>query len=168
MITLYESILSSTKSGRAKFVFEEFISALNKINGITKMQTFGSYVHFPKGFTPDSLYSEPCFEYIWTSDDDRNKIMNILDDFFKIGYKTVRKKITDLTEIPDFVIKRYKADQKFYIDEKILFKLNEYFVCLEISTPTELNRDKRSQLLVSFFNENKRCVNRNIIKLLER
>ena len=167
MITLYESILSSTKSGRSKFVFTEFINALNKINGITKMQTIGSYIHFPKGFIPDSLHAEPCFEYLWTSDEDGNKIKAILDDFFKIGYKTIRGKITDLTEIPDFVIKRYKADQKFYIDEKILFKLNEYFVCLEISTPTELNRDKRCQLLVSFFDENKRCVNRDIIKLLD-
>ena len=168
MISLYESILSSTKSGRSKFVFTEFISALNKINGITKMKTIGSYIHFPKVFIQDTLYSDPCFDYIWTSDDDKNKIMNILDDFFKTGYKTVRKKITDLLDIPDFGIKRYKSDQKFYIVEKILFKLNEYFVCLEISTPTELNRDKRSRLLVSFFNENEKCVNRDIIKLLER
>ena len=167
MISLYESILSSTKSGRSKFVFTEFISALNKINGITKMQTIGSYIHFPKGFIPDSLHAEPCFEYLWTSADDTDKIDAIIDDFFKIGYKTIRGKITDLKDIPDFGIKRSRTDQKFYIVETLVFKLNEYFVCLKISIPTELNRDKRCQLLVAFFNENKRCVNKDIINLLD-
>lgn len=167
MITLYESILSSTKSGRSKFVFTEFINALNQINGITKMQTIGSYIHFPKGFIPDSLHAEPCFEYLWTSDDDGNKIMTILEDFFKIGYKPIRKKITGLQDLSDFGIKRYKADQKFYIVETILFKLNENTVCLKKTKPTELNRDKTCQLLVSFFNENKRCVNKDIINLLD-
>ena len=166
MITLYESILSSTKSGRSKFVFTEFINALNKINGIAKMQTIGSYIHFPKGFIPDSLHAEPCFEYLWTSEDDTNNIRTILDDFFKIGYKPIRKKFTDLRDIPDFVIKKSVSDQKFYIVETLIFKLNENFVCLKISMPTELNRDKRCQLLVSFFNENKRCVNKDIINLL--
>lgn len=56
------------------------------------MRRIVSQIIFPKGFVPDSLYAEPCFDYIWNSDDDGNKIMNILDDFFKIGYKTVRKK----------------------------------------------------------------------------
>ena len=167
MITLYESILSSTKSGRSKFVFTEFINALNKINEITKLQTIGSYIHFPKGFIPDSLHAEPCFEYLWTSDEDGNKIKAILDDFFKIGYKTIRGKITDFKDIPEFGIKRSKLDQKFYIVETLVFKLDKYFVCLKITTPTELNRDKRCQLLVSFFDENKRCVNRDIIKLLD-
>lgn len=167
MITLYESILSSTKSGRSKFVFSEFISALNKINIITEMKKMGSYIYFPKGFVPDSLYADPVFEYAWDSDNDGNKIKNILDDFFKIGYKTIRGKITDLKDIPDFRIKKSKSDQKFYIVETLVFKLNEYFVCLKISIPTELNRDKRCQLLVAFFNENKRCVNRDIINLLD-
>lgn len=168
MITLYESILSSTKSGRSKFVFNEFISALNKINGITKMRRIVSQIRFPKGFIPESLFAEQCFDYIWNSEDETNKINTILDDFFKIGYKAVRKKITDFKDIPDFGIKRYKSDQKFYIIETILFKLNEYFVCLKISMPTELNRiDKRCQLLVALFNENKRSVNKDIINLLD-
>ena len=91
----------------------------------------------------------------------------ILDNFFKIGYKTVRNKFTDLQDIPDFVIKKFKADQKFYIVETFIFKLNENFVCLKLSIPTELNRDKdkKCQLLVSFFND-KRCVNKDIINLL--
>lgn len=168
MITLYESILSSTKSGKSKVVFTEFISALNKINGITKMQTMNSYIHFPKGFTPDTLFGDYCPTYSWTSDDDTNKIRTILDDFFKIGYKTVRNKFTDLQEIPDFVVKKYKADQKFYIVETFIFKLNENFVCLKLSIPTGWNIDKNKsyQLLVSFFDKNKRCVNKDIIKLL--
>ena len=167
MITLYESILNSTKSGKSKVVFMEFISALNKINGITKMQTINSYIHFPKGFTPDTLFGDSCPTYSWTSDDDTNKIRTILDNFFKIGYKTVRNKFTDLQDIPDFVIKKFKADQKFYIVETFIFKLNENFVCLKLSIPTELNKDKdkKCQLLVSFFN-NKRCVNKDIINLL--
>ena len=167
MITLYESILNSTKSGKSKVVFMEFISALNKINGITKMQTINSYIHFPKGFTPDTLFGDSCPTYSWTSDDDTNKIRTILDNFFKIGYKTVRNKFTDLQDIPDFVIKKIKADQKFYIVETFIFKLNENFVCLKLSIPTELNKDKdkKCQLLVSFFND-KRCVNKDIINLL--
>jgi hypothetical protein len=168
MVSLYESILSSTKAGRAKFVFEEFISALYKINGITKMQTINSYIHFPKGFTPDTLFGDSCPTYSWTSDDDTNKIRTILDDFFKIGYKQVRKKFTDLREIPDFVIKKSVSDQKFYIVETFIFKLNENFVWLELAIPTELNKDKdkKCHLFVSFFNENKRCVNKDIINLL--
>lgn len=166
MITLYESILSSTKSGRSKFVFTEFINALNKINGITKLKRIVSQIHFPKGFVPDALYAEPCFEYLWTTEDETNKIMGILDDFFKIGYKTVRKKMTDFQDIPDFGIKRSKSDQKFYIVETILFKLDKYFVCLKISIPTELNRDKRCQLIVALFNENKRSANNEILNLL--
>jgi hypothetical protein len=166
MITLYESILSSTKSGKSKIVFPEFINALNKINGITKMEIISSYIQFPKGFIPDSLYAEPCFEYLWTTDDETNKIMGILDDFFKIGYKTVRKKMTDFQEIPEFGIKRSKLDQKFYIVETLVFKLDKYFVCLKISTPTELNRDKRCQLIVALFNDDKKCVNKDIINLL--
>lgn len=167
MVTLYESILNSTKAGKTKVVFLEFINALNKINGITKMQTINSYIHFPKGFTPDTLFGDSCPTYSWTSDDDTNKIRTILDNFFKIGYKTVRNKFTDLQDIPDFVIKKFKADQKFYIVETFIFKLNENFVCLKLSIPTELNRDKdkKCQLLVSFFND-KRCVNKDIINLL--
>ena len=168
MISLYESILSSTKSGRSKFVFTEFINALNKINGITKLKRIVSQIHFPKGFVPDALYAEPCFEYLWTSDDDGNKIKTILDDFFKIGYKTIRGKITDLKDIPDFGIKRSRLDQKFYIVETLVFKLDKYFVCLKISTPTELNRDKRCQLIVALFNNDKRksSANNEILNLL--
>jgi hypothetical protein len=168
MISLYESILSSTKSGRSNFVFTEFIKALNKINGITKLKRIVSQIHFPKGFVPDALYAEPCFEYLWTTEDETNKIMGILDDFFKIGYKTVRKKMTDFQEIPDFGIKRSKLDQKFYIVETLVFKLDKYFVCLKISTPTELNRDKRCQLIVALFNDDKRksSANNEILNLL--
>lgn len=167
MITLYESILNSTKAGKTKIVFLEFINALNKISRITKMQSINSYIHFPKGFTPDTLFGDSCPTYSWTSDDDTNKIRTILDDFFKLGYKTVRNKFTDLQDIPDFVVKKYKTDQKFYIVETLIFKLNEYFVCLKISIPTGLNRDKNKscQLLVSFFND-KGCVNKDIINLL--
>ena len=86
-----------------------------------------------------------------------------------MGYNPVRKKITDLLDIPNFVIKRYKSDQKFYIIETILFKLNEYFVCLKISRPTEIIRvkDESCKLLVSFFNKDKKCVNKDIINLLD-
>ena len=83
MISLYESILSSTNSGRSKFVFTEFINALNKINGITKKRRIVNIIHFPKGFVPDSVIAESCIYYSWKSEEDGNKIMNILDDFFK-------------------------------------------------------------------------------------
>lgn len=169
MILLYESILSSTNSGRSKFVFTEFINALNKINGITKMRRITNFINFPKGFVPDSIITDSCIYYSWKSEEDGNKIMKIFDDFFKIGYNTVRKKITDLLDIPNFVIKRYKSDQKFYIIETILFKLNEYFVCLKISRPTEIIRvkDETCKLYVAFFNKDKKCVNKDIINLLD-
>ena len=169
MKTLYESILSSTNSGRSKFVFTEFINALNKINEITKKRRIVNKIQFPKGFKPDFIITENCIYYSWKSEEDGNKIMNVLDDFFKIGYKPVRKKITDLLDIPDFVIKRYKSDQRFYIIETILFKLDEYFVCLKISRPTEIIRvkDETCRLQVAFFNKDKRCVNKDIINLLD-
>ena len=169
MITLYESILSTTKSGKAQIILPEFISALNKINGITKMQTMNSYLHFPKGFVPDSLYADACPTYSWISDDDTNKIRTIIDEFFeKIGYKPIRKRFTALKEIPDFVIKRSNLLQGFYNVETLVFKLNENFVYLKISIPTEFNkdRDKRCQLLVAFFNENRKCVNKDFVNLL--
>ena len=59
MITLYESILSSTKSGKASTVLPDLIDAINSISDLKDVSvTFSDrFIQLPKTFTKKEIYS---------------------------------------------------------------------------------------------------------------
>lgn len=59
MISLYESILSSTKSGKTSTVLPDLIDAINSISDLKDVSvTFSDrFIQLPKTFTKNDIFS---------------------------------------------------------------------------------------------------------------
>ena len=99
MITLYESILSSTKSGKAHTVLPDLIEAINGINGLKDVSIIFSdrFIQLPKTFTKTELYSHDSAITFSFKGSTRTTVWKYIKHFFtKYDYK---EKYTHLTEI---------------------------------------------------------------------
>ena len=99
MISLYESILSSTKSGKASTVLPDLIDAINSINDLKDVSVIFSdrFIQIPKSFTKNEIYSSDSAITFSFKGSTRTTVWKYIKHFFtKHDYK---EKYTHLTEI---------------------------------------------------------------------
>lgn len=104
MISLYESILSSTKSGKASTVLPDLIDAINSINDLKDVSvTFSDrFIQLPKSFTKSDFYSRDNAITFSFKGSTRTTVWKYIKHFFtKHSYKEKYTHLTSLSGIKD-------------------------------------------------------------------
>ena len=104
MITLYETILSSTKSGKASTVLPDLIDAINSISDLKDVSvTFSDrFIQLPKSFTKNEIYSRDSAITFSFKGSTRTTVWKYIKHFFtKHDYKEKYTHLTSITGIKD-------------------------------------------------------------------
>lgn len=104
MITLYESILSSTKSGKASTVLPDLIDAINSISNLKDVSVIFSdrFIQLPKSFTKSDFYSRDSAITFSFKGSTRTTVWKYIKHFFtKHSYKEKYTHLTSLSGIKD-------------------------------------------------------------------
>lgn len=104
MITLYESILSSTKSGKASTVLPDLIDAIKSINDLKDVSVIFSdrFIQLPKTFTKNEFYSHDNAITFSFKGSTRTTVWKYIKHFFtKHNYKEKYTHLTSLSGIKD-------------------------------------------------------------------
>ena len=139
MITLYESILSSTKSGKASTVLPDLIDAINSINNLKDVSvTFSDrFIQLPKTFTKTDFYSRDNAITFSFKGSTRTTVWKYIKKFFtKHDYK---EKYTHLTEVSGIKDNQVLVSQEETfsnnIEEYILvyiFKIENLYIVINL------------------------------------
>lgn len=104
MITLYESILSSTKSGKASTVLPDLIDAIISINDLKDVSVIFSdrFIQLPKSFTKSDFYSKDSAITFSFKGSTKITVWKYIKHFFtKHSYKEKYTHLTSLSGIKD-------------------------------------------------------------------
>lgn len=102
MISLYESILSSTKSGKASTVLPDLIDAISSISDLKDVSvTFSDrFIQLPKSFTKNEIYSRDSAITFSFKGSTRTTVWKYIKHFFtKHSYKEKYTQLISLSGI---------------------------------------------------------------------
>ena len=104
MISLYETILSSTKSGKASTVLPDLIDAISSISDLKDVSvTFSDrFIQLPKSFTKNEIYSRDSAITFSFKGSTKITVWKYIKHFFtKHNYKEKYTHLTSLSGIKD-------------------------------------------------------------------
>jgi hypothetical protein len=139
MVTLYESILSSTKSGKASTVLPDLIDAISSISDLKDVSvTFSDrFIQLPKSFTKNEIYSSDNAITFSFKGSTKIAVWKYIKHFFtKHNYKEKYTHLTSLSGIKDnqvLVTQEYtfSNNQEEYILVYI-FKIENLYIIINL------------------------------------
>lgn len=139
MVTLYESILSSTKSGKASTVLPDLIGAINSINNLRDVSVAFSdrFIQLPKTFKNNEIYSGDSAITFSFKGSTRTTVWKYIKKFFTThSYKEKYTQLVSLSGIKnnDVLVSQedtFISNQEEYILVYI-FKIENSYIVLNL------------------------------------
>lgn len=139
MISLYESILSSTKSGKASTVLPDLIDAISSISDLKDVSvTFSDrFIQLPKTFTKNEIYSGDSAITFSFKGSTRTTVWKYIKHFFtKHNYKEKYTQLISLSSIKNNDVLVSQEDTfSNNLEEYILvyiFKIENLYIVLNL------------------------------------
>lgn len=140
MITLYESILSSTKSGKASTVVPDLIDAFIGIRKLKDVSTIFSdrFIQLPKTFEKDEIYSANNAITFSFKGATRTTVWKYIKHFFtKYNYKEKYTHLISLSGIKDnqvLVSQEYTfSNNQEYYTLVYIFKIENSYIVINLN-----------------------------------
>jgi hypothetical protein len=139
MISLYESILSSTKSGKTSTVLPDLIDAISSISDLKDVSvTFSDrFIQLPKSFTKNEIYSRDSAITFSFKGSTRTTVWKYIKHFFtKHNYKEKYTHLTSISGIKNNQIlvsqeDTFSSNQEEYILVYI-FKIENLYIVINL------------------------------------
>ena len=139
MISLYESILSSTKSGKASTVLPDLIDAISSISDLKDVSvTFSDrFIQLPKSFTKNEIYSSDSAITFSFEGSTKITVWKYIKHFFtKHNYKEKYTHLTSISGIKDNQILVSQEDAVLINHEEYIlvyaFKIENLYIIINL------------------------------------